>query len=609
MIFSIVIRRVATRREKSGKDLVLSTHRIGGNLVFREGREMARVESSVALHHLRTLFRDGTHAGLTDRQLLERFLARDDETAEPAFTTLVGRHGPMVLGVCERILHDPHDAADAFQATFLVLLRKASTLQVEGSLGRWLHGVSRRIALQARKAAARRASREMVNPALLTAPSHDPDRYELRVIVDEEIARLPQRYREAIVLCELEGLTHDAAARQLGCPCGTIESRLSRGRQRLRTRLTRRGLDPWTSVIPAAFGPTPVPPKLTGSVVRAAVKTLAGAPLADVAPTSIRALAIGCLRAMTITQIQVVALALTLIVVGAAGAMVGNKARAAEPRGRNPQMPQSQAERPGAANEIDLRGRTAYDPNALVKIRPRFDTLVEKVNVELGQKVKKGDPLVVISSTELAAAKNDFQTRYVQWQHDLEICWIRERAIKSSAVSNQQVVDARNDENKSRLAFTTARQKLIVFGVPEEQIDSLKDKRPSPPDEKQDAKLSDKARLTRRSPVDGVVIKRDVVPGNLYDNKDVLLVIANVEHLLVWANISHADRAHVAEGQGCAVVFPYVSSTIRGEIDTIIERKTPGEPSTFLIRITIPNPDSRFKADALVRVRIPRVAR
>ena len=261
-------------------------------------------------------------------------------------------------------------------------------------------------------------------------------------------------------------------------------------------------------------------------------------------------------------------------------------------------------------DEINLPGRTAYDANALVKIRPRFDNLVEKVHVELGQKVKKGDPLVVMYSTDLAEAKNDFQTRYVQWQHDLEIRRIRERQIKSNAVSNQQVVDARNDENKSRLAFTTARQKLIVFGVPEEQIDSLTDKRPGPPAQKQDAKLSDKARLTRASPVDGVLIRRDVVPGNIYDSNDVLFVIANVEHLWVWANnISHEDRAHVKEGQGCAVVFPYVSSTIRGEIDKIYERKTPGEPSTFLIRITIPNPDGRFKADALVRVLIPRVAR
>ena len=265
-----------------------------------------RVESSVALHHLRTLFRDGTHAGLTDRQLLERFLA-DDETAEPAFTTLVGRHGPMVLGVCRRILHDPHDAADSVPGHVSRARSQGVDVTGRGFAGRWLHGVSRRIALQARKSAARRASRETVSPDLLTAPSNDPDRYELRVIVDEEIARLPQRYREAIVLCELEGLTHDAAAHQLGCPCGTIESRLSRGRQRLRTRLSRRGLDPWTSVIPVAFGPSPVPPKLAGSVVRGRQDPRRH-PLADVVPTSIRALAIGCLRAMTVTQIQVVAL-------------------------------------------------------------------------------------------------------------------------------------------------------------------------------------------------------------------------------------------------------------------------------------------------------------
>ena len=134
---------------------------------------MARVESSAAVHHLRTLFGVGTVGGLTDRQLLERFVANVD-LAEHAFASLVARHGPMVLGVCERILKDPHVAADAFQATFLVLVRKAPTLCIDDSLGRWLYGVSRRISMQARKAAARWSARQVSDVDWLETLAYDP---------------------------------------------------------------------------------------------------------------------------------------------------------------------------------------------------------------------------------------------------------------------------------------------------------------------------------------------------------------------------------------------------------------------------------------------------
>ena len=118
-------------------------------------------------------------------------------------------------------------------------------------------------------------------------------------------------------------------------------------------------------------------------------------------------------------------------------------------------------------------GRTDYDPNTLSKIRPRFDTLVKRVRAELGQKVKKGDPLVDLFSTDLAAAKNDFQTAYVQWQHDLRLLKMREKLYAEKAISNKFWSIVKNDESKSRLAYTTAKEKLLVFGVPEEQIDPL----------------------------------------------------------------------------------------------------------------------------------------
>src|ERR1700677_1800958 len=201
--------------------------------------------------------------------------------------------------------------------------------------------------------------------------------------------------------------------------------------------------------------------------------------------------------------------------------------------------------------KLELPGRTAYDPNSLNKVRPRFDTLVEKVLVELGQKVKKGQPLLDLFSTDLAAAKNDFQTAYVQWQHDLSLRMLREDLSKRDAIAKQVLTDTRNDENKSRLAVTTARQKLVVYEVPEDQIDPLvKNLNPAEMPEK-DAihSFNDKAKMTRRSPVDGIVVLRDVVPGNLYDTNDVLLVIAPLDHLIVWLSLFEADLAQVKMGQ------------------------------------------------------------
>ena len=193
-----------------------------------------------ATQELACLFRDGTAAGLSDRQLLGRYAARRDEAS---FAALVGRHGPMVLGVCRRIVRDRHEAEDAFQAAFLVLARKAASIRVDDSLGRWLYTVARRIALRADASAARRRRDEPADEGLVAAD--DPDRAgrrELASALDEEMGRLPASYRAVIVLCYLEGLTHEEAARHLGWPLGTVKGRLARARGLLRDRLVRRGI-------------------------------------------------------------------------------------------------------------------------------------------------------------------------------------------------------------------------------------------------------------------------------------------------------------------------------------------------------------------------------
>lgn len=214
------------------------------------------------------------NAGLTDRQLLERFARRRDESA---FAVLVRRHGPTVLGVCRRVLRHRHDAEDAFQATFLILARKAGTLRRPDALGPWLHGVAYRTSAKARSAAARRRAREAPFEDLPAAPSEDVVRRDLRDVLDEAIDRLPPKYRVPVVLCYLEGLTNAEAARRLGCPVATVATRLARARRRLRDRLACRGVTLSAAALAALSsraGAGPVPATLTLAAVRTARNTI-----------------------------------------------------------------------------------------------------------------------------------------------------------------------------------------------------------------------------------------------------------------------------------------------------------------------------------------------
>src|SRR5262245_8040969 len=178
--------------------------------------------------------------GLGDAELLESFLTRQDEAA---FGALVRRHGPMVLGVCRWVLGHAQDAEDAFQATFLVLARKAGSLGQRDLVGNWLYGVAYRTARDARARNARRRAREKQVRDLPHPPVEpEPPRPELSPLLDHELSRLPDKYRAPIVLCDLEGGSRKEAARQLNLPEGTLSSRLAAGRQLLARRLARHGL-------------------------------------------------------------------------------------------------------------------------------------------------------------------------------------------------------------------------------------------------------------------------------------------------------------------------------------------------------------------------------
>lgn len=263
------------------------------------------------LRYLRTVGPDAAAPG--DSSLLRRFTATGDEEA---FAELVRRHGPMVLGTCRRLLRDPHDADDAFQATFLLLARKASSLRQPDRLAAWLHGVACRVAVKARALAARRRERQQ---PLIDQAADTPDDLlwrDLRPVLDDAIRALPAPYRAPFVLCYLEGLTNAEAARRLGCPPGTVATRLARARQQLRARLSARGLGP-ASALTAAL--------LVGRAVRAAVpaaladgvrQTVTGA---APAPAIVTALAKGVGRTMLMERIRLVVLALAAVVTGIGG--------------------------------------------------------------------------------------------------------------------------------------------------------------------------------------------------------------------------------------------------------------------------------------------------
>ena len=279
--------------------------------------------------HLRTLFEVGTSTGLTDGQLLERFATRRDEGSELAFAALVERHGPMVLRACRGILRDDHEAMDAFQATFFVLARKGGSLWVRDSLGPWLHRVACHAAGRAKSTAARRRATEKKAVEMAEPRNVGEDREELASVIHEEVDRLPERYRSAIVLCDLEGRTCEEAARHLGCPVGTVGSRLARGRQRLRDRLSRRGLVSGTVAWPSLR--EPISSELVTATAGAAARFLS---IQAVPHGPAALLALGVLRSMAMTRWWKVASVLLAMGASTSGvvALVGRGAAVAEAR-------------------------------------------------------------------------------------------------------------------------------------------------------------------------------------------------------------------------------------------------------------------------------------
>ena len=363
------------------------------------------------------------------------------EAAELAFAALVDRHGPLVFRACRAILGDEHDARDAFQATFLVLVRKARRLWVRDSLGPWLHAVAVRAARSARPERTRRRSRECgpidrgPEPAVAAEPRDD-----LAAAVHEEVDRLPGRFRGPIVLCDLEGLTHEQAARRLGCPVGTVKSRLARGRARLRDRLIRRGLAPAAGL--AAFGAAEgasaaVWPSLASSALAVSIGTTAKRGPAGVVSPAVAALAEGVLKSMIRANLRALGFPAAVAAAVVAGVVATGRGDAPDlpPLGVEPgplAIPQDPDDGDGIATvEADatpvgltIRGNIEAGHTAALEA-PSETAVIEAVLPE-GTRVREGQVVCELDASGLRAqhdrresANEQIEAHLDRWEAEL----------------------------------------------------------------------------------------------------------------------------------------------------------------------------------------------
>jgi RNA polymerase sigma factor (sigma-70 family) len=373
--------------------------------------------------HLHTIFTAGTVAGMSDGSLLERFVTQRDG---PAFEAIVARHGPLVLSVCRRMLPERSDVEDAFQATFLILVRKAGTLRDRQRLGPWLYGVAHRVATRARtQIASRRLHERRAGGKGSVESGGYMERCELLVMLDDEVTRLPEKYRAVVVLCDLEGRTHEETARELGCPLGTVKSRLDWARKRLRSRLISRGLAP--SAVALAAGLTTgrasaaVPERLLVLTVEAALGGITGWTTgAGAVSASVAVLTEGVLTTMFLSRLK--AIGAILLAVGTCAAGVGVVAQTpSDTKQHRPFDPQSlrlqlrvEAREREQAVQRDVQNRTAAE---LEKLGARIERDVVTVNL-------------------VATKVTDDELRWLSVFPNLQVLYLHHTSIGDAGIAN-----------------------------------------------------------------------------------------------------------------------------------------------------------------------------
>jgi RNA polymerase sigma factor (sigma-70 family) len=567
---------------------------------------MAGNPSHQVLRQMHRLFRFGAVGTMSDAQLLDRFVARRDEAAEAAFEELVTRHAPMVLRVCRSVLDDGHNAEDAFQAVFLVLASRAGSIRRSESIASWLFGVARRVAARARRDAARRrmlVRRVAERTSETCPPAEDDSDWQ---ILHEEIDGLPERLRSALVLCSLQGLTHAAAAQRLGVSEVAIRGRLARARQRLRQRLIRRGLTVLAGpLVVAASGQaeSAVPVSLIHSTVRIALGFVAGHTAAI--------LARGVLNSMLLYQLRVATVLLCLGIGGSCSAW--HAFAAADEKGqtrprqeaatvqlipppvrKNQKFPTVQLIRPPVRNIVRTIGQPSFiEASERTFIRLKPNVRVDKLLVELGDKVKKGDVLATLFVPEMVledyeakraavdldqekvllahklvnVAKADvrvaearleeakaifakFEAEVIRW--DSEVKRLRQE-VRRGVVDPQVLVESANQLKASSAARHAAKAtvkkveaELSKLAKSERDVEAVEATLAVAQREEKRLEAS-VGRLPLIAPYDGVIVARNARPGEIY-------AIDKIDVVLVCVDIPEPDADYVHAGTKAPIV-------------------------------------------------------
>ncbi len=564
---------------------------------------MARHNLGSLVRYLRQLAGSGQGDGASDAELLERYVRNRDEAA---FELLVWRHGAMVFNVCRRLLPCEQDVEDAFQATFLALVRKAGSISRRGSVAAWLYKVAYRVALEARQRTRKTAAVEKSGgETLAVQPANDPLWSDVRPILDEELNRLPERLRRPIVLCYLEGKSNAEAARELGCRLGTIYSRLSRGRELLRKRLQRRGVTlpiaAMTTILTANLSESAPPISLVRAAARAALTFADPSPAAAVSPR-VATLAEGVLRTMFITKLKIAVVMVVVIGVAAGGLLT--QARTADPPAQTkandpPPKPAGGDKKPAEPITVMVvKPKKGGLPLMVTRpaevvaaqqqqIVPLVAGTIKEVRVVIGDRVKVGQVLLVLDAPLLAR----------------EV----EEAAASLELAQAQVEEAQAIVQGTEAQFHAAKTEFPKLAQAKGSLNAAKAKR------RLAQAAFDKARIQEsfmqlKAAFDGVVTRRTADVGNYVQPSDSrllqpLLTVQRIDQVRFVVQVLSDSVPLMERGLPVEIEIPGA----RGR-ESKISRFSPsleGNNREMTVEIDVPNADNRLLPGMVGKVKLP----
>ena len=543
---------------------------------------MPNNETNSVLRYIRRVTAAQSLLYLADPELLACFVSRREEAA---FAALVRRHGPMVWGLCLRILRNEQDAEDAFQATFLVFSKMANSLRPQKSLAGWLYSVAYRTAQKVRLDAARQRKREgLATMAKIADPLAQITLQETHELLDRELTRLPDKFRVPLVLCYLEGLTRDEAAHRLNWPVSLLKSRLEQGRERLRARLASRGLALSGILVASAIfegtASAAVPSVLLSSTVNAGAAVAGGGAAISLVLPRVTALTERMVMAMFITKVKTAALGLLLLGVLSLGTGLYTQRVLAErqdvtevpalerSRGDRVRLPSQMLAKLGiqavevkrrstpAPRVLQLPASLALDPQSLFRVSSRFAPFkVLEIGrpdgqdrpLRSGDSVRKRQVLAVLSSDSVSQTKHNLLNALAQLKLDEAILEGTEAAAK--AVPEVNRLNARRNVEADQSAVACILNILRAWEIPEDEIVAVRQEvreasakgKPNTGDVSKSV-LEQWAKFTLRSPKDGTIVERNISQHEVVvDGSINLFQIANLDQLMVLANVSAAD--------------------------------------------------------------------